>query len=50
MPQVAPVPWEGSGDLAAMARANCFLVVPEAAHRSPKAHLQAGDIVRILLF
>lgn len=44
LPQVELVPWEGSGDLAAMARANCFLVVPEEADR-----LQAGDIARILL-
>jgi molybdopterin molybdotransferase len=43
-PQVALVPWQGSGDLAAMARANCFLVVPDDAK-----HLAAGSIVRILL-
>ena len=44
IPQVALVPWQGSGDLAAMARANCFLVVPEEADR-----LRAGSTVRILL-
>jgi molybdopterin molybdotransferase len=44
VPQVALVPWQGSGDLAAMARANCFLVVPEDADRLP-----AGSTVRILL-
>jgi molybdopterin molybdotransferase len=44
VPQVMRVPWEGSGDLAAMAHANCFLVVPEDA-----SHLRAGDTVRILL-
>jgi molybdopterin molybdotransferase len=44
VPEVALVPWQGSGDLAAMARANCFLVVPEDSHR-----LRAGSIVRILL-
>jgi molybdopterin molybdotransferase len=43
-PEVALVPWQGSGDLAAMARANCFLVVPEDANR-----LRAGSTVRILL-
>jgi molybdopterin molybdotransferase len=43
-PEVALVPWQGSGDLAAMARANCFLVVPEDAD-----HLRAGSTVRILL-
>jgi molybdopterin molybdotransferase len=44
VPEVALVPWQGSGDLAAMARANCFLVVPENANR-----LRANSIVRILL-
>jgi molybdopterin biosynthesis enzyme len=34
----------GSGDLAALARSNCFLVVPEEAHT-----LDAGATVRILL-
>jgi len=43
-PQVVLVPWQGSGDQAAMARANCFLVVPEGAHR-----LDTGATVRILL-
>jgi len=44
VPEVELVPWQGSGDLAALARSNCFLVVPEQAHR-----LEAGAIVRILL-
>jgi molybdopterin molybdotransferase len=44
LPEVALVPWQGSGDLAALARSNCFLVVPEEAHS-----LDAGAIVRILL-
>jgi len=44
LPEVTFVPWQGSGDLAAMARSNCFLVVPEDPHR-----LQPGEIVRILL-
>ena len=44
IPEVELVPWQGSGDLAALARSNCFLVVPEEAHR-----LEAGSIVRILL-
>jgi molybdopterin molybdotransferase len=43
-PEVALVSWQGSGDLAAMAHANCFLVVPEDASR-----LRAGSTVRILL-
>lgn len=44
-PEVACIPWQGSGDLAAMARANCFLSVPE-----DSTHLSTGAIVRILLF
>ena len=44
LPEVALVPWQGSGDLAALARSNCFLVVPEEARS-----LEAGAIVRILL-
>jgi molybdopterin molybdotransferase len=44
LPEVALVPWQGSGDLAALARCNCFLVVSEEA-----ASLPAGEIVRILL-
>jgi molybdopterin molybdotransferase len=44
LPEVAFVPWHGSGDLAALARSNCFLVIPEQAH-----NLEPGAIVRILL-
>lgn len=44
-PHVQLVPWQGSGDLAALARANCFLVVPESAERIPE-----GAHVRILLW
>lgn len=44
LPQVATVPWHGSGDLTAFAQSNCFLVIPEAA-----ASLAAGTTVRILL-
>jgi molybdopterin molybdotransferase len=44
-PEVAPVPWHGSGDLAAFARANCFVVVPEGIDK-----LSPGDLVRILPF
>ena len=43
-PEVALVSWQGSGDLAALARSNCFLAMPEEAHQ-----LEAGAIVRILL-
>jgi molybdopterin molybdotransferase len=43
-PEVELVSAHGSGDLAALARSNCFLVLPEEAHR-----LEAGVFVRILL-
>jgi molybdopterin molybdotransferase len=43
MPSVSPVPWQGSGDLAAFARANCFLVVPEGVDR-----IAAGETATIL--
>jgi molybdopterin molybdotransferase len=38
------VRWQGSGDVAAMARANCFLVVPPDRERLP-----AGEMVSVLL-
>ena len=41
---VEVVPWQGSGDLAATSRANCFLVVP-----ADVAMLQAGETVSVLL-
>jgi molybdopterin molybdotransferase len=44
VPEVALVPWQGSGDLAALALSNCFLVIPE-----DQAGLAAGEIVSILL-
>jgi len=44
LPQVALVPWQGSGDLTAFARSNCFLVIPEDA-----GLLTAGSTVHILL-
>ena len=44
-PEVELVRWQGSGDLAALARSNCFLVIPEE-----EASLPAGEMVRILLF
>jgi molybdopterin molybdotransferase len=43
-PQVERIDWQGSGDLAAMAQSNCFLVVPEET-----GNLDAGATVRILL-
>lgn len=41
---VEAVAWQGSGDLASTARANCFLVIPADA-----ASLDAGAIVTVLL-
>ena len=43
--EVAPVNWQGSGDIAAFARANCFVAVPEGVDR-----LSPGELVRILSF
>ncbi len=45
LPEVALVPWLGSGDVSALAHSNCFLVVPEEPYP-----LQAGAMVRILLY
>jgi molybdopterin molybdotransferase len=44
-PEVTPVNWHGSGDLAAFARANCFVSVPEGIDQ-----LSPGDLVRVLPF
>lgn len=42
--EVTPVPWQGSGDLAAVSRSNCFVVIPP--HHSK---LEAGNEVSVLL-
>jgi molybdopterin molybdotransferase len=42
--EVERVLWQGSGDLASAARANCFLVVPPDRER-----LAAGEMVAVLL-
>lgn len=39
---IRPIPWHGSGDQAAAARTNCFLVVPE------DAQLNSGDAATFL--
>jgi len=44
LPEVNPISMQGSGDLAAQAQSNCFLVIPEDSPR-----LEPGSIVRILL-
>jgi molybdopterin molybdotransferase len=43
-PQVKIVGWQGSGDLAANARANCYAVLPPE-----KERFLAGDVVTVLL-
>ncbi len=42
--QVELLKWQGSGDMAATARANCYLVVPPE-----RPQLQAGEMVSVLL-
>jgi molybdopterin molybdotransferase len=41
--QVELVPWQGSGDVAATARANCYIVIPP-----DRDHIPAGEFVAIL--
>jgi molybdopterin molybdotransferase len=43
-PVVRALPWQGSGDVAALAKANCFLVVP-----SDREHVAVGERASILL-
>ena len=42
-PEVRLVDWQGSGDLAANARANCYAVLPDG------QALRAGDVITVLL-
>jgi len=42
--QAELVPWQGSGDIAARARANCYIVIPP-----DREHIPAGDWVAIML-
>ena len=44
VPVVRALKWQGSGDVAALAKANCFLVVP-----ADKGQVQTGEPVTILL-
>jgi molybdopterin molybdotransferase len=44
IPEVKALPWQGSGDIAALARANCFLVVAAG-----RAQVNVGETVPILL-
>ena len=41
---VAPLVWQGSGDVVAMAHANCLMVVPGERER-----IEAGEAVRVLM-
>jgi molybdopterin molybdotransferase len=43
-PEVKALPWQGSGDIATMAKANCFLVVPP-----DREQIAAGERVTVLL-
>src|SRR6202048_701831 len=43
-PEVRALPWQGSGDVAALARTNCFLVVA-----ADRGQVNVGDSVPILL-
>ena len=43
-PEVKALPWQGSGDIAALARANCYLVVS-----ADRGQVSAGETVSILL-
>lgn len=43
-PEVELIPWQGSGDIAASARANCYVVVPPDRER-----MAAGEMISILL-
>jgi molybdopterin molybdotransferase len=43
-PEVRLVVWQGSGDMAANARSNCFAVLP-----GDVAHFRPGDVITILL-
>jgi molybdopterin molybdotransferase len=44
VPEVKALPWQGSGDIATMAKANCFLVVPP-----DREQIAAGERVTVLL-
>jgi molybdopterin molybdotransferase len=44
LPEVRALKWQGSGDIAAVAQANCFLLVP-----ADKEKLQRGETVSVLL-
>lgn len=41
-PRVAPLPWQGSGDISTLTRANCFLI-----HPADREDIAAGEIVSV---
>jgi molybdopterin molybdotransferase len=41
--EVALVAWQGSGDIAATARANCYIVIP-----ADREHIPAGEWIAIM--
>jgi molybdopterin molybdotransferase len=43
-PEVEVIPWQGSGDLLASARANCYLVVPP-----DRETIAEGETVSVLV-
>ena len=44
VPEVMALPWQGSGDVVALARSNCFLVVPP-----DRGKLEKGETVSVLI-
>ena len=42
--QVELVPWQGSGDIAAQSRSNCYIVIPP-----DREHIPAGDWIPVML-
>jgi molybdopterin molybdotransferase len=42
--EVELVAWQGSGDIAATARANCYIVIPSA-----REHMEAGEWVAVMM-
>jgi molybdopterin molybdotransferase len=42
-PEVCPLSWQGSGDIAALANANCFIVIP-----ADRSDIPAGEKVSVL--
>ncbi|MBV8515267.1 MAG: hypothetical protein JO260_08200 [Acidobacteria bacterium] len=43
-PQVTAIEWRGSGDVAALAKSNCFLIIP-----ADREEIPAGESVPVLL-